>query len=226
MLELEVEAGARPGRTGAARPAHAEEPRVRLGGRTCPRPIAGQEPPRDLAVATARERDDPFRLVGQERLRDPRHRLRPGEVGPADQPAEAPVAGVVAGQQDEVRAALVVTHAAQVLAHRLAVAGQPAPFRVGPLGTATVRAVASVAITFQPVPARTLAGRAASRHDDAGGIRHDRVAQDELDADDRADPRLERRRGEAHRAVEPVVVGHRQRRHAQLRRSLDERFDR
>ena len=62
--------------------------------------------------------------------------LGAGHVGPADQAAEAAIAGRVAGQQDEMRAALPLPDAAQILLHGVAVAGQAGSFRTWPGGLA------------------------------------------------------------------------------------------
>ena len=61
------------------------------------------------------------------------HRLRPGQVCPRDEPAQAPIAERVPGDQDEVWPALALTDAAPILLDRLAVAGQPGPISSGPV---------------------------------------------------------------------------------------------
>ena len=129
VLELEDEAGCRDprrppharaagatratGRAEAARTAgrlapraRAEQPGVALGDRPCPLAVADPEASGDLPVAAARQRHEPLGVLGEERLAEPRHALRPGQVRPADQAAQAAIADPVAGEQDEMRATL------------------------------------------------------------------------------------------------------------------------
>ncbi len=71
-------------------------------------------------------------MLGEERLAELRHALRPGEVGPTDEPAQAPVAGRVARQEDEVRAALRLADPTEVLPDGVAMARQSRPLRPWP----------------------------------------------------------------------------------------------
>ena len=208
VRELDVEAARRhrvPASAAAARP--------RAG------PIADPQPPGDLAVAAARERDEPLGVLGEERLVEPRHGLRPREVRPADEPAEAPIAGGVAGEQDEVRPALRVADPAQVLLDRARWPGSRARRGRGRAGRPST-APAPGSVDGRATPPRRAARRAGI--DDAGRVRDGRVEQLDLDADDRADAGRLRGRGEADRAVEALVVGDGERRHPQLGGALDQ----
>ena len=80
------------------RPGRGRRRLLRTASRSPRRPgaplaIADPEPPGDLAVATARQGDQPFDVLGEEGLGEAGHALRPGQVGPADQAAQAPIAG-------------------------------------------------------------------------------------------------------------------------------------
>ncbi|KRT62509.1 MAG: hypothetical protein XU10_C0026G0022 [Chloroflexi bacterium CSP1-4] len=207
VLELEEEA--------AADPLHRRiERRVPAGHRGGPGPIAGQQPPGDLAVAAAGERHEPLCVALQERLREAWHALRARQVRRADHPAQAAVAGQVAGQQDEVRPPLAVAHPPQLFPSRV-----PMPRRPLPLDGRAHR---------PPLDGRGRPGRGhrapcpPSRHDDARGIRRRGVEQLDLQSDDRPQARLLCHADETDGAVEAPVVGHREGVEAQLERPGDE----
>ena len=54
--------------------------------------VAGPQPPGQLSVATARQRDEPLGVVGEERLAEARHALGAGHVGVRYEPAQTPPA--------------------------------------------------------------------------------------------------------------------------------------
>ena len=72
-------------------------------------------------------------MLGEERLVEPGHRLGPGQVRPGDEPAEAPIARGVAGEQHQVRTALPLADPADVLLDRLPMAGEPVARRPRPV---------------------------------------------------------------------------------------------
>ena len=77
-------------------------------------------------------------------------------------------------------------------------------------------------ITSSTADPRRLGLPSPDRDDDLVRVGHDRVAQEDLEPDDRADPRFEGGRAEADRAVQAVVIGDRQRAHPQPRRPFDQ----
>ena len=124
-----------------------EEQGVPLGRVPRPFPIADPKAPGDLAFAAPGECHQTFRVLGQQRVAEMRHRLGPGQVRAADEPAEAAVAGRVARQQNEMRAALPLPDSTQILLHRVAAPGRraragrgrtgsPSPPGEAPLGEA------------------------------------------------------------------------------------------
>ena len=125
-------AGRIAGQAGHAGRAGREERRVALGGCPRTRAITDQEPARDLAVATARQREEALVVLGQQGVGEPGHALGPVEIRAGDEPAQAPIAGRIARQQDQVRPALARADAAQVLLDDRPVAGQPGPRRARP----------------------------------------------------------------------------------------------
>ena len=195
--------------------------------------ITDPQPPGELAVTTARQGDQPFDVLGQERLGEARRALRAGHVRPADQPAQAPIAGRVAGQEDEVRAAGRGTDPAEVLLDRLPATGQAGPFGLRPGGQAFAwgeRQVRSAAArrgrSTRGRPSRGSSRRASCRDDDVTRVRGERIAQLDLHPDHRLEPRLAGRRGKPDDPVEAVVVRHGQAGQAERERLLDELIDR
>jgi hypothetical protein len=164
-------------------------------------------------VTTPRERHETLRVLGEERLRDPGCRLRPGEVRPRDEPAEAPVPDPVAGEQDEVGAALRRTDAAVVLPDRLAMAGEAGPVR---LRTGGKPAPGGRQRGDGGHPAVVAGRRTACRDHQPEGIRYERIDQLHLDADDGMEPGLLGGGGEPDDPVEALTVGDGERREAQL----------
>ncbi len=195
-------------------------------------PIAGQQTTGDLAMPTARERDQPLDMLGQERLREAGHALGPGQVRSADQPAEAPVAGQVAGQEDEMGATLAIPHAPQLLAARLAMARRAQAFdrwtdrpTLGHRDQPRPRCSSRLRSDGRGPDGRRIRPRDRSwprspaptvGHDDAIGIGRSRVEQLDLQADDRSQPRLLGSGHEPDGSVETLMVGHRQAVEAQL----------
>ena len=72
-------------------------------------------------------------LSSEQRVVEPGHRLCPGQVRPRDEPAQAPIAERIPGDQDEMRPALALADPAPILLDRLAMAGQPGAIRSGPV---------------------------------------------------------------------------------------------
>ena len=122
----------------AARRRLPEQRRVSLRHRPRSLPVAGPQPSRQLALAAAGQRDQPLRVLRQQRLGEPRDGLRPREVRPRHQPAQAPPARRVPGEQHEVRPALRLADPPVVLLHDRPMAGQPGAGRAGPGGPPSV----------------------------------------------------------------------------------------
>ena len=137
-----------------------EERRVALGDGPGAGPVAHPQPPGQLPVAAAGQRDEALGVLGEERLAEARHALRAGHVGPRHEPAQAPPADLRAGEQDEVRAADPLADPAQVLLDRLAMAGQPGAGRAGPdaAGPRSRSAGSGLAGSGAPAAARPAAG--------------------------------------------------------------------
>ncbi len=166
-------------------------------------------------------------MIGQEGLAEAGHTLRPGQVGPADQAAQASVARRIAGQQDQVGATRALTDTAQVLLDRLAAAGQPSSFGARPNRDALGRSGLQAGAGEQAIGRDTWQGSPApdwpaGRHDDLLGIRGERIEQLDLDPEHRPEPGFASGGGEPDDAVEPVVVGNRQPRQAELQGTFDE----
>ena len=175
-----------------------EEPRVALRDGPGAGPIADPQAAGDLPVAAAGQGDEPLGVLGQERLAEARHALRPGHVRPRDEPAQAPPADRGPGEQDEMRPAAALADPAQVLLDRLAMAGQPGALGPRPdreaLGHGRIaRRCGRVGPAAAPSP-RPRRGR-----DHAPvRVRDGRVEQLDLEPDDRVQarrPRPRRRSG-------------------------------
>ncbi len=230
VRQLEDEAGGRDraaagrggaGHTARTRPARSpEDPRVALRDRPGPRPIAGQQAPGQLPVTAAGERDEPLGVLGEERLRDPRRPLRAGEVRPRDEAAEAPVPGVVPGEEDEMRAALPHPDAAVILLPRLAVAGQASSDRPG-AGREPVPGHLERGVHRRP-PTHPGAGRAARRDHEPVRVRDEGVDELHLHSDDRVEAGLLRGRGEPDDPVEALAIRDGETGEAELDRPGDE----
>src|SRR5207237_1283218 len=93
----------------------AEACRVVLGRGAGARPIAHEQPARDLAVATTRECDQALAMLGEQVLGEPGDALGPVEIRAGDEPAQASIARRVARQQHEVWATLARPDATEVL---------------------------------------------------------------------------------------------------------------
>ncbi len=65
-------------------------------------------------------------------MAETRHGLGSGEIRPADESAQAAISRRVPSQQDEVRAALPIPYATQILLHRIAATRQPGSHRARP----------------------------------------------------------------------------------------------
>ena len=181
-----------------------EQVAVALGDGAGAGSIADPQSSGELAVATARQRDEALGVLGEERLADPRHGLGPGEIGVRQQPAQAPPAGRRPGEQHEMRSARSVADAAEVLLDRVAMAGQSRPLRAGPCRAALVgeRQVEGRLPGFAARPPTPTGD-----HDDAVGIRHGGIPQLDLDADDGMQAGLLGCADESDGTVEAVVVG-------------------
>ena len=200
--QLEHEAAPRGRLASQARRPVPEQRRVSLRHRPGPLPVAGPQPPRQLALAAAGQRDQPLRVLRQQRLGELRDGLRPGEVRPRHQPAQAPPARRVPGEQQEVRPALRLADSPVVLLHDLAMTRQPGAGRAGPGGPS-------------PVDRRRLGDHrwAASRppgtprrDHDPRRVRRRGVDELDLDPDHGTQPRRLRGGREADRAVQALVV--------------------
>ena len=203
----------------AAEPPAAPEPNQRgVALRHRPRAlaIAGQQPPRDLAVAAARERDEALGVRGEQRMGEPGHGLGAREVGPADEPRErgsdsrprpgraARGAGPRCASPTPRRSSLTDARWPGSRARRgRGRAGSPSACRSG---------------WRRRAPDRRAGSGRRRRDDDPGRIRHRRVEQLDLHPDDRPEARFLGRRGEADRAVETLVVGDGERLPAPARR--------
>ena len=85
-------------------------------------PVTDQQASPDLPVAAARQGDDPIVVRLQQRVADPGHGLRPGQVRPRQQAGQAAPADLVAGEEDEPGPSRPDPDAAQVLLDLVAMA--------------------------------------------------------------------------------------------------------
>jgi hypothetical protein len=181
-----------------------EESGIPFCDRPRPLSIPRPQPSGNLALAAARECHQAFRVLGQKRVAEARHRLRPREIRPTHQPAEAAIAGRIARQQDEVRAALRFSDTSQILLDGIAMAGQTGAVRARP-GRQTLTAPRVIGGRLDPRQRATAAWRPPRRYRDPRWIerrrdvrqrderRRDggrRVGQFYLYPDDRPQPRL------------------------------------
>ncbi len=203
---------------GHRRIAPTEQVRVPLRERPRTLPIARPQSPGQLALPAARQRDQPLRVLRQQRLGEPRDRLRAGEVRPRHHPAQAPPARRVAGQQHEVRSALRLPDPPVILLHDRAVTRQPGTVGPGPGGPAgdDDRRLDD----HRRPPTRP--PRAPRRDDDPGRIRHGGIGQLDLDPDHRVQAGRLRGGREPDSAVQALVVGDRQPGEAELDGPRDE----
>ena len=219
-------------------PAARTAPAYRSATARAPSRSPDPQPPRELAVAAARQRDQALRVLREQRVGEPRHPLGAGQVRPADQPAQAPIARRVAREQHEVRPALRLADPAQVLLHERRDGRAAGPARAA-AGAAGPPAAATRATACRrrraPMPAagwaaRRRGARAPSTERPAAGRRQpragttippgsgdERVEQLHLEPDD-GGARLPRRGREPDRAVEALVVGDGERRSGPARR--------
>ena len=182
------------------------------------RPIPHPQPARDLAVPAARQGDETFAVLGQQGVVEAGHRLRPGEVRPRDEPAQTPIPDRVAGEQDEMRPALPLADPAAVLLDGLAMTGQASPFGSRPIrfSVPCERLGASGVATRRRAPPAPATDRPATRHDHPIRIRHGRIAQLDLDPENRQESRFLVGRLATNDAVQPLVIGHREAAETQL----------
>ncbi len=161
-------------------------------------------------------------MLGKQLVAEARNGLGPGEVRPRDEPAQAPITGRVAGEEDEVRTPLALADAAVILLDRLPMTGQPSPLRARPIRQAVdgIRPGSVGRLGCRPPAGASC--RAAGGNDDLVRIRNDRVEQLDLDPDDRVDPGRLGRRRESNGTIEALVVGDGQAGQAKLDRSLHE----
>jgi hypothetical protein len=163
-------------------------------------------------------------VVGEEGLREVRDGFRPGQVRPADEPAQTPVAGRVAGQEDQMRPALALADPAQVLLDERPMAGQPGSRWAWTHGHAVHRAERLVPFSTDRSPALppSPTGRPASGDDDSVGIGNGWIEQFDLDPDDRMEPDGLGRRDEPDDAVQTLVIRDGETAQSELERPLDE----
>jgi hypothetical protein len=160
-------------------------------------------------------------VLGEQGLVEPGHGLRPGEICPGNKAAQAPPAGVVAGEKDEVRPTLRFADPAVILLHRIAVARQASAVGSRPSRHALDRPAIEgrlVSEARSPRPGR----RAPGRDDDAGGIRGRRVEQLDLDADDGMESHGPRCGREPDSTVEALVIRDCEPGQAELNGTLDQ----
>jgi hypothetical protein len=113
-----------------------------------------------------------------------------------------------------MRPSLARANAAQILAHRVAMPGHSLPFRAWPHGHSVTRGDGRL---------RALTAHAtAAGNDDVVGIRQQRVEQLDLEPDEAVDARLFGGGHEADRAVQAVMIGHRDAGQPELARTLHE----
>ena len=215
VRELEIEAA--PGnRAGECR-----------RGRPGALPIADPQPPGDLALATARQRDEALGVLGEQLVAEARHGLRPGEVRPRDEPAQAPIARCVAGEEDEVRTALALADPALILLDRLPMTGQPSPLGAGPIrpaldgrSTRSSRRLRAMAVAPRRRPPRRAGRRAGTTSRSGSGT----IASSSSISTPMTGriPAASAAAGEPDGAVEALVVGDRQAGQAELDRPLDQ----
>ncbi len=200
------------------RVAPSEQAGVALRHRPRAFPVARPQPPRQLALPAARQRDQPLGVLGQQRLGELRHRLRPREVGPRHHPAQAPPARRVPGEQHEVRPALPLPDPAVVLLADRAMAGQPGARWTRASGPA-FRDEGRLDDDGRPT-----AGSPGTpgRHHDPAGIRHRRIDELDLHADHRVEAGRLGRRREPDGTVEALVVRDREPGQPELHRARDE----
>ena len=209
-----------------------EESGIPFRDRPRPLPIPRPQPPGNLALATSGECHQPVRVLGQKRVTEARHRLRPGEIRPAHQPAEAAIAGRIARQQDEVRATLRFPDTSQILLDGIAMAGQTDAFRARP-GRQTLSAPRVIGERLDPRQRAATEWRPPARHHDPRRIErrrdvhHDarqigprRVGQFYLYPDDRPQPCLLSRSRKSDHSVEAAVIRDRQAGQPQLNGTL------
>ncbi|OPZ42933.1 MAG: hypothetical protein BWY94_01993 [Actinobacteria bacterium ADurb.BinA094] len=176
-------------------------------------PVAGEQPRPDLAAPAAAERDEVAAVLGERGEPGQRGLARALEVGGADDAAQVAPPGVVPGEQHQV----VAAGAGDVGG------GGRHGGRRPEVGDAAVRTGRGRRGRIGRSPAgRRFGPRAAVPvripHPAAGP---DRRLDGELHADDGLDAGRLARLVEAHGAAQPLVVGDRQRRHAQLGRPCD-----
>ena len=207
MLQLEMEVAV-------------EHPGQPARGVLRPISIAGQQPPRDLAVATAGQGDEPLRLVAQARMGEARRALGPGKLGPASEPAQAAIAGHVARDEHQMRPELARPNAAQVLAHGIAVARRPQP-----LDLRTNDAAVESRLGRNDLCGGRGSLAPAPGNDDAVRIRGDGIEQLDFHAHDGVEPCLVRGRGKADSAIQAQVIGQRETGQPEIDGALDEILD-
>jgi hypothetical protein len=152
-----------------------------------------------------------------------RNRLRPGQIRPRDEPAQAPITGRVAGEEDEMRTPLAIADASVILLDRLPMTGQSGTLRAWPIRQALdgIRSGSVAGVRCRPASAAS-PRRSPGGDDDPMRVRDDRVEQLDLGPDDRMDTGRLCRRREPDDAVETLVVGDSQARQAKPDRSFNE----
>ena len=187
-----------------------EQRRVALGDGPRARPIADPQSTRDLPVAAARQRDEPLVILVEQRLAEARDALRPGQVRPRHEPAQASPAECGPGEQHEMRPARSRPDPAQVLLDRVAMAREPGTLGAWPCWTA-FRHDRSESRRGRPErPVAAARPRRRGRRggiDDAGRVGNGRIDQLDLRPDDGVKALSSAAPDEPHRAIQAVVVG-------------------
>src|SRR3990172_11048728 len=109
-----------------------EDRRIPLSYRPRPCPVTHPQSPGDLALTTAGQRDNALGVLGEKCLGEPRYALGSGQIRPGDEAAQAPVAGSVSRQQDEMRPPLPLPDPAPVLLDDGPVTREPGSIRTRP----------------------------------------------------------------------------------------------
>ena len=213
VLELEHEAAPRPPSSPRPnRPAY-RSATARAPSRSPARSRRASSPSRQPDSAIS-----PSACSASSAWREPRHGLRPGEVRPRHQPAQAPPARRVPGEQHEVRPALPLADPAVVLLHDRAMTRQPGTGRAGPGGPAlgaSTRRLGDATGGRRPGSPGARGGPATTIPPGSGTAGVDQL---DLDPDHRAQPGRLGGGREPDRAVQALVVRDRRARPARAPR--------
>jgi hypothetical protein len=104
--------------------ATAEQRCIPLRHRPGARPVASPQPARQFTLTATRQGRQAFGVRGEQCLAEAWDALGPDQVGPRDEPAQAPPANLRPSQEDQVRTTCPVPDPAQVLLDRIAMTGE------------------------------------------------------------------------------------------------------